>query len=255
MKRGALLCLLLVALSTFMVLGSCACCSVEAFFVSPSVDGVIESQIIEALNEAKETIHIAIYSFTDDQLAAAVIQAHERGVKVQILLDDGQDSNKGGREYPRLIDAGITVRVEHVTGLLHHKFAVIDNQTVITGSYNWSDSADTRNFENALIVHCSEIANAYIMEFDRIWEKCDKDNGDNGCEECLRRINEATFARLEACSEIGDILAQRIVEHQPFTVHTCTRTTIRTALKELSYIESVRSEALLRCLCGDLELD
>jgi len=256
MKRMALLCLSLVTLFTFTTLGSSACCSVEAFFVSPSVDGVIESRIIELLDNAEDSIYIAMYSFTDDELGAAVIEAHKRGVEVQILLDDGQNSDKGGREYPKLIDAGITVSVKHVTGSLHHKFVVIDGRLVITGSYNWSDNADDDNFENVLIVRCTEIADAYVAEFEGISKNSSKPNGrSNGCEECLRRINEATFTKLEKCSKIGDASAQRIVEHQPFTVHTCTRTTIRTALEELWYIESVRSEAVLKCLCGDLDLD
>jgi len=203
-----------------------------------------------------------MYSFTDDELGQAVINAYGRGVDVKVLLDDGQDSEAGGREWPKLKEAGVSVKVEHKTGLLHHKFAVIDCDTVITGSYNWSDSADDKNFENAIIISCAAIAKDYINEFCRMSEeigvswisKCPLDCSED-CEECLRRINEATFARLEKCAKIGDILAQRIVEHQPFTVHTCTRTTIRTALEKLWYIDSVRSEAVLECLCGGLDLD
>jgi len=170
MKRVTLLCLLLVTVFSFTVLPNSACCCVEAFFVSPSVDGVIESEIIKALDEAEKSIYIAMYSFTDDQLADAVIRAHDREVKVRLLLDDGQDSDKGNRQFPKLIDAGIAVRVEHVTGLLHHKFAVIDEKLVITGSYNWSDSADDDNFENVVFISCKEIADVYVNEFEEIWD-------------------------------------------------------------------------------------
>ncbi len=170
MKRVALLCLLLVTVFSFTVLPNSACCCVEAFFVSPSVDGVIESEIIKALDEAEKSIYIAMYSFTDDQLADAVIRAHDRGVTtVRILLDDGQDSDEGNRQFPKLIHAGIEVRVEHVTGLLHHKFAVIDERLVITGSYNWSDNADDNNFENVVFISCKEIAEVYVKEFNEIW--------------------------------------------------------------------------------------
>ena len=169
MKRVALLCLLLVTVFSFTVLPNSACCCVEAFFVSPSVDGVIESEIIKALDEAEGSLDIAMYSFTDDELAAAIIRAYDRGVKVRILLDDGQDSDKGNRQFPKLIDAGIAVRVEHVTGLLHHKFAVIDERLVITGSYNWSDNADDNNFENVVFISCKEIAEVYVKEFKEIW--------------------------------------------------------------------------------------
>jgi len=154
---------------SFTVLPNSTCCCVEAFFVSPSVDGVIESELIKALDEAEKSIYIAMYSFTNDGLAAAVIQAYDRGVKVQILLDDSQDSDKGKRQFPKLIDAGIAVRVEHVTGLLHHKFAVIDERLMITGSYNWSDNADDNNFENVVFISCKEIAEVYVKEFKEIW--------------------------------------------------------------------------------------
>ena len=170
MKRVTLLGLLLVTVFSFTVLPNSACCCVEAFFVSPTVDGVIESQIIKALDEAEKSIDIAMYSFTDDQLADAVIRAYARGVDTRILLDDGQDSSKGKRQFQKLVDAGIAVRVEHVTGLLHHKFVVIDGSLTITGSYNWSDNADADNFENVVVISCKEIADVYAKEFEEIWD-------------------------------------------------------------------------------------
>ncbi len=52
---------------------------------------------------------------------------------------------------------------------MHHKFAVFDGKTVITGSYNWSNSAETRNYENVVVLHDSKIALAYHSEFERLW--------------------------------------------------------------------------------------
>jgi len=117
-------------------------CDVEAYFVSPAVDGVVREEIISAIDAAEDSILIAMYSFTDDRIGDAVIRAEERGVKVYILLDDSQDSSAQGREYPKLLDAGIPIGVEHSSGLLHDKFAVIDGLIVITGSYNWTYSAE-----------------------------------------------------------------------------------------------------------------
>jgi len=144
-------------------------CSVQAFFVSPDVDGVIEQELIALINQATSTLDVALYSFTDDQLGAAVIEAHQRGVKVRVFLDDGQEEARGG-EYAKLVAAGVSVAVEHVKGLMHHKFAVIDGRIVVTGSYNWSNAADENNFENVVVVECPEIAAAFLEEFERLWD-------------------------------------------------------------------------------------
>jgi len=156
-----------LALCTAIMLACCAAvasaeqarCLVEAFFVSPAVDQVIERQILAAIDEAQESLFIAMYSFTDDELGQAVIEAYtKRGLDVRILLDESQADGTGGKEWPKLRAAGIPIMVEDVTGLFHHKFAVIDGRLVITGSYNWSASADEQNFENVVFIECEEIA-------------------------------------------------------------------------------------------------
>jgi len=145
-------------------------CLVEAFFVSPTVDHVIQRKIIDTINNAEDSILIAMYSFTDDELGDAVVAAYrERGLDVRIMLDGSQRDGTQGKEWPKLKAAGIPISVEHLIGSLHHKFAVIDGKVVITGSYNWSDEADKNNFENVVFVNCGKIAQAYTDEFMRIW--------------------------------------------------------------------------------------
>jgi len=143
-------------------------CLVQALFVSPDVDGVIERELISLINWATSTLDIALYSFTDDQLEDAVVAAHRRGVKVRVLLDDSQEEASGG-EYAKLVVAGISVAAEHGTGLMHHKFAVIDGRIVVTGSYNWSAAANDDNYENAVVIECPEIATAFLEEFEKLW--------------------------------------------------------------------------------------
>lgn len=169
MHKALLFGVLVVAATLgFTALANEAECSVEAVFVSPSIDHVIESRIIEAIDNATWGLLIALYSFTNDHLGDAVIRAHQRGVNVRILLDDEQEEAEGG-EYPKLVAAGIPVMVEHVTGRMHHNFAVIGADLVITGSYNWSDSVDEKNFENVVFITCKKIAFEYTKEFIRIW--------------------------------------------------------------------------------------
>ena len=143
-------------------------CTVEALFVSPSVDRVVELRLISILDAATRTVNLALYSFTDDQLGAALIRAYQRGVAVRVILDQGQPTAQGG-EYPALVAAGIEVVVEEGTGLMHHKFLVVDGTVTVTGSYNWSDAADQSNFENVAVIVCSEVAAAFTAEFNRLW--------------------------------------------------------------------------------------
>jgi len=142
-------------------------CQVQAFFVSPSVDGVIKRVLLALIDEASTTIDVALYSFTDNDLGDALVAAYRRGVQVRIILDDGQEEARGG-EYIKLTDAGMCVYVEHVEGLMHHKFMVIDGRLVVTGSYNWSAAADDSNFENIVVLECPELASVFTQEFERI---------------------------------------------------------------------------------------
>jgi phosphatidylserine/phosphatidylglycerophosphate/cardiolipin synthase-like enzyme len=110
-----------------------------------------EQAIIDCLTEATSTLEVAMYSFTDQDLADSVLAAYRRGVTVRVYLDKGQRTanySKGGY----LAEHGVTVRYASNSALMHNKFAVCDGATVITGSYNWSASASERNNENLLII-------------------------------------------------------------------------------------------------------
>ena len=149
-------------------------CSVSCYFATPEVDGVIETAIINAISHAQKTLDIALFSFTDDQLGNAVVQAHRRGVSVRVLLAGGQERVLGG-EHGKLVEAGVAVAVAQGLGYFHHNFAIIDGQLVITGSYDWSDAADQHNYENVVFISCpvltaaQTVAEQYTSEFERLW--------------------------------------------------------------------------------------
>ncbi len=129
-----------------------------------------EGAIIEQLNKAGESIDIAMYYFTDRNLANAVIDAHNRGVKVRIYLDKDQKEAKYSKSR-YLTKQGITIRYSSNSYLMHHKFAVIDNEVVVTGSYNWTASAGERNNENLLVIRDRPLVGRYEQEFDRLWSE------------------------------------------------------------------------------------
>lgn len=138
----------------------------ETYF-SPD-DGAAD-EIIAKIEQAEESIHFAAFSFTSDDIAAALIERANHGVEVSGILEHNQVKSNQGTEFDRLVAAGIEVRLDANRDHMHHKFFVIDEQIVITGSYNFSRSAEERNDENVLIIHDKDIAKTYIEEFNRIF--------------------------------------------------------------------------------------
>ncbi len=96
-----------------------------------------------------------------------MIAAHRRGVDVKVILDRYKASE--GSEYDKLRSAGIPVRLHESAGLMHNKVAVIDGSITITGSYNWTGTAENENDENLIVIRSLEIFNSYEKEFEKIW--------------------------------------------------------------------------------------
>ena len=139
--------------------------SIDVYF-SPVNDP--EGAVIQELDKAKGTIDMAMYYFTDRDLANAVIDAHDRGVRVRIYLDKDQEEAKYSKSR-YMVKHGVPVLYSSNPYIMHHKFCVIDNEVVVTGSYNWTASAGTRNNENLLVIHDAKITDEYSAEFNRLW--------------------------------------------------------------------------------------
>jgi phosphatidylserine/phosphatidylglycerophosphate/cardiolipin synthase-like enzyme len=136
-------------------------------FLSPD-DGTFE-RLIEVVMDAQHSVRFLAYSFTDDDLAAAMIEKAGSGLHVSGVLEKSQALSNTGGEYETLLENSIDVRLDGNPASMHHKVLIIDEQVVVTGSYNFSQSAKTRNDENTLIIHSEEIAALYLEEFERVW--------------------------------------------------------------------------------------
>jgi len=139
---------------------------IETYF-SPEDDTA--ARIIALIEAAQESIRFLAFSFTSDDIAAAMLSATERGVQVAGVFEASQYSSNVGTEFDNLLAAGLDVRLDGNPNQMHHKVIIIDRQIVITGSYNFSKSAETSNDENTLILHSEEIAGLYLDEFERIF--------------------------------------------------------------------------------------
>lgn len=126
-------------------------------------------RLIEAIRGAKESIHFALFCFTLDPVAEALIRRQNDGIEIRGVMERGQNSPWSC--FRMLDDAGIEVRWDNNLYYLHHKFFVIDGKTVFTGSFNPTRHARTANDENLIVIHHRAVARKYLKEFDRLWER------------------------------------------------------------------------------------
>jgi len=129
-----------------------------------------EDLLLDLINRANRSIHVMIYSFTLDDLADALIAAHSRGIEVKVLVEKDNAYIRGS-EIEKLIESDVEVALDSNPYLMHHKVMIIDGKIVVTGSYNWSWSAENRNDENIIVIINEEIATKYEEEFNRLWSE------------------------------------------------------------------------------------
>jgi len=122
------------------------------------------------ISKSNQTIKLMLYCITQDPLSDALITAKNRGIDVDIVIDDSM-VNTSGSDYQRILGSGIDIRNDSYSGLMHHKVMIIDGKVVATGSYNWSAAAEDSNYENLIILRSTDIAGQYIAEFNRIWSQ------------------------------------------------------------------------------------
>jgi len=134
-------------------------------YCSPTDD--IENILIKSINSAKDRVYIMAFTFTSSAIKNALVNAKNRGVKVSIILDEGQASSRYS-QYSNLKNSGIkTMLFGSTNHKLHNKVLIIDN-SAITGSYNLTYSANHYNCENIFVVKNSKIVTQYLDYFKAI---------------------------------------------------------------------------------------
>jgi phosphatidylserine/phosphatidylglycerophosphate/cardiolipin synthase-like enzyme len=143
--------------------------TVESLFAP---EDQVTERLLSLIGEAEDSIRFLAFIFTDDQLGKAMIAQDEAGLVVQGVFEErnaGLEYSEFGRMYraePRL-----DVRLDGNTYLMHHKVIILDDETVILGSFNYSRSADEANDENLLVIHDRDVASQYLSEFKRIYRE------------------------------------------------------------------------------------
>ena len=141
---------------------------VENYFAP---EEAVTEEIVAELGDAQRSIHFLAFSFTSDEIGEAMVERFQQGVEVQGVFERRQNRAPYS-EYYRMEPLGIEVREDCNPWNMHHKVIIIDHETVITGSFNFSANAARSNDENILIIHSSEVARQFESEFRRLYTGC-----------------------------------------------------------------------------------
>jgi len=146
--------------------------TVEAAF-TPWDDA--EGLVLRCLRDARQSVRVQAYLLTSRNIAFALQQARDRGVDVRVLADKEMTEQGDNSLVPQLASSGIPVRLETRYGAAHNKVIVVDgegdNPVVLTGSYNYTWSAQARNAENLLVLRGNAaLARAYRNNWQRHWD-------------------------------------------------------------------------------------
>ncbi len=139
---------------------------VQALFTPQ--DTPIDQAVRPLIQQARQRIDVGIFFLTHKGIARDLIAAHERGVRVRVILDATAARN-GYTKHELLRAAGIPVKIENWGGKMHMKSAAIDGEVVIMGSMNWTSAGNHTNDENTLIVQHEASAARYHAFFDELW--------------------------------------------------------------------------------------
>jgi len=132
--------------------------------------------IVDQINAAKSEILVQAYSFTSAPIAKALTDAFKRGVKVQAILDKSQKSEKY-TSATFISNAGIPTYIDDKHAIAHNKIMIIDKETVITGSFNFTKAAEEKNAENLLVIKSKELAKEYMDNWYKHKEHSEKYEG------------------------------------------------------------------------------
>jgi phosphatidylserine/phosphatidylglycerophosphate/cardiolipin synthase-like enzyme len=141
--------------------------TIEVAF-SPNGGGA--ALVVKAIGEAKKTIKVQAYSFTNADIAKALVDASKRGVNVRVVLDKSQETEKY-TSATFLANAGVPVRIDDEFAIAHSKIMIVDDENIVTGSFNFTKAAEERNAENVLVIRGNkELAKLYVQNWQWRWD-------------------------------------------------------------------------------------
>eukprot|EP00455_Lapot_gusevi_P041912 TRINITY_DN4910_c0_g1_i6.p1 TRINITY_DN4910_c0_g1~~TRINITY_DN4910_c0_g1_i6.p1 ORF type:complete len:311 (-),score=92.16 TRINITY_DN4910_c0_g1_i6:74-1006(-) len=125
-------------------------------------------RFLQFLQSATTSIDICIFTFSDDQIANVVEDAHNRGIHIRLITDNNTVNNVGS-DIEKLSRAGIPVKCDYSEHHMHNKFAILDGVCVMNGSFNWTRQASQSNCENVIVTNHEIIVSQFVSYFNRLW--------------------------------------------------------------------------------------
>ena len=123
-------------------------------------------KVLESIRNAEKSVYFMTFSFTDEDIADEVLFSNLETKGIFEALQAGSQYS----QFDRLRGFGIDVKKDKNKKNMHHKVFIIDNETVITGSYNPTGSGNLRNDENIVVIHNRQIASRFLEEFEFLWQ-------------------------------------------------------------------------------------
>lgn len=133
-----------------------------------------EKEVIKLINNSTQSIDIAVYSINNLNIIDQLIKANDKGLKIRILTDRIQAFGNSSK-VKLLHDTGFDIKIHSKDRIMHHKFAIFDNQQAIEGSFNWTHSASTKNAEDCNIFNKEEDIKTLRRRFNKLWKLNDKE--------------------------------------------------------------------------------
>lgn len=126
--------------------------------------------ITNQINSAISRIKICVFTISDDHITNAIISAHKKGRDIKIITDNDKSFDIGS-DIERLAQIGLDIKMDTTPNHMHHKFMVVDDASLITGSYNWTNSAARYNHENIVLTKESGVIKSFLKEFSQLWSE------------------------------------------------------------------------------------
>lgn len=139
----------------------------EAYF-SPGED--CKSAIIDQLRNAEKSIRICVFTISDNDISKAILEAHRRDIEVSIITDNDKTNDKGSDIYDLFLE-GLNIRIDNTPNHMHHKFAIFDEEVLLTGSFNWTRSASKYNQENVIVTNNEKLVKRHLTYYYNLWRE------------------------------------------------------------------------------------
>ncbi len=156
-------------LAVMLVAVSASYAQIQACF-SPPLPGGCDpaAAVVQVIAGARKTVLVQMYALTSRRIVSALVNAKRRGVDVRAIVDRRQldEDRSDTSAVARLASGGVPVLVDTVSGLMHNKIMIVDGATVITGSFNYTWSAEHKNAENLLVIHDPALAAEYTQNWN-----------------------------------------------------------------------------------------